>query len=174
MNWSRYWFPKLGGRRQCLGCGFFCQPNVRSLTGGVPSSILDVKYEGNELGLKIRERVNKHDLDISVTCALNVWNVVKTGDRGKIVPELKPRSCELFFPYQPGFSPDSHVNLKQQAASRAMQKSMYSQRCSIRASNITQQPRKTLNTLYLSVIRGSMSRSIRQPWQPGCRSPEHS
>ena len=141
----RYWLPWLGGRRQCLECGFLfyrqADSQVYEVYGdtrsrlsrvlpkhppSTPFSIPELSNSG--LDTPSQQHFMQSDLKIltkerEVGCFRAVWTASgPPGSPKRQEPALtevpKLRQCTLFFPYHQGVSPEAHLELKKEASNR--------------------------------------------------------
>jgi len=109
---------------KCVDCGFLSVVLGFDL---VPEYKSDVRmwYErayGHDLfgpqecSKKIRSHISQFDLSESLRmmCSRHVWDYLKEDSNTRELCELinQERQCPYFFPYNPGYSPEQHLELK--------------------------------------------------------------
>jgi len=123
MNLLRYWFPSLGGQKQCITCGFPC---IKEIRGSGGDSLFDYSIAYLELTNSDREQLpfgpdivhgeSPHPFEYA--CYRGVWDYSENDANGIAAILAKKRRCKLFFPHQRGGDPQFHLNLKHQVANR--------------------------------------------------------
>ena len=120
MNWLRYWFPALGGRRQCVKCGFLSdEDNI--IEGSSIAPRLTPQHK--EVELSIREGISFDAIGLppisTAACFRGIWGPVGDSMEGLLKDEvLQKRRCRYFFPHQVGTPPPIHLDIMRQVSNR--------------------------------------------------------
>ena len=115
----RYWFPKLGGKRQCLKCGFLGRKIPTPDGSGISQEGYEVTASDRERILSAKNYVDDAlDSNSGFTgCLRGIW--LEQPITMKLHTEAsRPRGCTLFFPYHQGIQPEAHLELKREASNR--------------------------------------------------------
>ena len=113
----RVWFPRFGGRRQCVECGFLTayvwgdDPETGEPTESWDGEVR--QYLRREL---IEGQLRKRPEHYEFRCFRGVWSTTQVDDKDR--QTLRYRPCTLYFPHHPAVSPSTHVELKNQAGFR--------------------------------------------------------
>ena len=120
-NLRRYWFPKLGGKRQCMKCGFLTGLDVWV----EPETSEEQSASGIQLVQQVRNYLATHDKSPEgetyfLRCHRGVWtdSKVYAGSQDTVTSAKALRGCTFFFPYQQGIPPEAHLELKKDASNR--------------------------------------------------------
>lgn len=113
---SRYWFPKLGGRRQCYECGFLSRYELER-HGNFPRDF-DKEFPARDRLPVLECREIDRPGAYQTRCYRGIWPIMDARADNFRAEMVKGRQCGLFFPHQPGASPAAHLDRLGQATNR--------------------------------------------------------
>ena len=112
----RYWFPKLGGRRQCYECGFLSRYGLER--HGNFQRDFDKEFPARDRLSVLKNREIDRPGAYQTRCYRGIWPIMDARADNFRPEMVKGRQCGLFFAHQPGASPVAHLDRMGQATNR--------------------------------------------------------